>query len=146
MEYGQIWTRRQDVGGIAGSARIRFGFPGKFWECSARLILCGPFVGGAYIYIDPTPSKNETETRTTRSRGGMVRMRRSRMAGRAGMGGRHGGLGMSAGGRAVAWAPAGGGVMTRPGPGRGNARTLRNRNKPAFRRCIGTPCQLLAFA
>jgi hypothetical protein len=43
--------------GIEDGARLRFEFPGKFWEQRARLVLCGPFVGGAYIYIDPTPSK-----------------------------------------------------------------------------------------
>ena len=43
--------------GIEDGARLRFGFSGKFWEWRARLVLCGPFVGGGYVYIDPTPSK-----------------------------------------------------------------------------------------
>ena len=43
--------------GIEDGARLRFGFPGKVWEWRARLVLCGPFVGGAYIDTDPTPSK-----------------------------------------------------------------------------------------
>ena len=110
MEYGQIWTRRQDGGGVEGSARIRFGVPQEFRASSARLILCGPFVGGAYVYIDPTPSKNETEMRTARSRRGMVRMRRIRMGGGLAWAG---GLGMGAGasgdrGKALCQGRAGG--------------------------------------
>ena len=44
---------------VEGGARLRFGFPGKFWEWRARLVLCGPFVGRAYIDTDPTPSRND---------------------------------------------------------------------------------------
>ena len=36
---------------MAGKARLRFGIRSKLGRGS-------PFVGGAYIYIDPTPSKN----------------------------------------------------------------------------------------
>ena len=36
---------------MAGRARLGFGI-------RAKLGRGGPFVGGAYIYIDPTPSKN----------------------------------------------------------------------------------------
>ena len=88
MEYGQIWTRRQDVGGVAGSARIRFGFPGKFWEWNARLILCGPFVGGAYIDTDPTPSRKVLKTKSNVTAGNTAGGWRA-WAG-AGMGGGHG--------------------------------------------------------
>ena len=33
-------------------------FPRIFGAGRARMLLHGPFVGGAYKYIDPTPSKN----------------------------------------------------------------------------------------
>ena len=76
--------------GIEDGARLRFGFPGKFWEWRARLVLCGPFVGGAYVYIDPTPSKKVSASNidvVPRNMGAIA----------AGMGGA---WGMSAGGRA----------------------------------------------
>ena len=41
--------------GIEDGARLRFGFPGKFWEQRARLVLCGPFVGGGLYLYRPHP-------------------------------------------------------------------------------------------
>ena len=43
---------------MAGKARLGFGIRAKLGRGS-------PFVGGAYIYIDPTPSKNILETAST---------------------------------------------------------------------------------
>jgi hypothetical protein len=40
---------------MAGKARLRFGIRAKLGSGS-------PFVGGAYIYINPTPSKNILES------------------------------------------------------------------------------------
>ena len=42
---------------MAGKARLGFGIRAKLGSGS-------PFVGGAYIYIDPTPSKNISGTKS----------------------------------------------------------------------------------
>ena len=44
---------------MAGRARLGFGISGKFWVRAGQGRLGLPDLwGGAYIYIDPTPSKN----------------------------------------------------------------------------------------
>jgi len=54
---------------MAGKARLGFGIRAKLGRGS-------PFVGGAYIDIDPTPSKNISETASTFASAASVQSRR----------------------------------------------------------------------
>ena len=55
---------------MAGKATLRFGIRAKLGRGS-------PFVGGAYIYIDPTPSKNILETASMFASAAPVQSRRA---------------------------------------------------------------------
>ena len=94
---------------VEGGARLRFEFPGKFWEWRARLVLCGPFVGRAYIDTDPTPSRNDLRIK--------LKLPLPTPAGAWGLG-------------RAAWHGRGGWGMGAGGRGRSNPRTLQNVHIP----------------